>query len=222
MISSNFYHSNNKKTIPKFSWHLTTEEYEPLQVASTTAREFYGQDKDEIVPFEFDSLPDSTITDRIPFRIRRLRDRKLEIQIYAGGIIKSHCSCVFFTSMVMPCRHWYGIAFIHPEVSSAAFELVHMTWRKEFIRHRLDTIAERRTSVLCQAVNVIGRRIVEEAKPELACRRKIFWNWFKLDSVISSSVGGRIVSSPDWEALPFSWRWLLASMRRTHCGGPYR
>ena len=36
------------------------------------------------------------------------------------------------------------------------------------------------------------------------------------------SVGGRLVSSPDWEALPFSWRWLLASMRRTHCGGPYR
>ena len=132
-----------------------------------TARKFYAQDKDEIVPFEFDSLPDSTITDRIPFRIRRLRDRKLEIEIYAGGTIKSHCSFGFLTSMGMPCRHWYGVAFIHPEVSNAAFELVHMTWRKEFIRHGLDTIAEKRTSVSCQAVSVIGRRILEEAKPEL-------------------------------------------------------
>jgi hypothetical protein len=69
--------------------------------------------------------------------------------------------------MGMPCRHWYGVAFIHPEVSNAAFELVHMTWRKEFIRHGLDSIAERRTSVSCQAVSVISRRILEEAKPEL-------------------------------------------------------
>ena len=36
----------------------------------------------------------------------------------------------------------------------------------------------------------------------------------------SQPVGGRLVSSPDWE--PFSRRWLLALMRRTHGGGPYR
>ena len=113
-----------------------------------TARKFYAQDKDEIVPFEFDSPPDSTITDTTPFRVKRLRDRNLEIEIYAGGTIKSHCSCGFLTSMGMPCRHWYGVAFIHPEVSNAAFELVHMNWRKEFIRHGLDTIAERRTSLI--------------------------------------------------------------------------
>jgi hypothetical protein len=100
--------------------------------SSVGAQEKNGELKDESVPFEFEELPVTSLGEGPSFH--RREDRRVEILFFSDGSVRSHCSCCFISSMGMPCRHWYCIAQAYQEVSATVLQLVHPSWRRDFIR----------------------------------------------------------------------------------------
>lgn len=147
---------------------LTTFNQERPWTSGSSNKERLGELKDEVVPVEKEKDPDPTLNDPSPFGTIRVNDRRIEIQFFEDGSVKSHCSCGYILSMGMPCRHWYCVAQICPEVGSTVSGLVHASWIKTYITRGLDSLADKLTTSSSQEVISISSRVLAEGRSEFS------------------------------------------------------